>query len=179
MSAWAARYSKKDLPDNGRKGRTEMKKNIFNRMADLVFGDSDMDDDFEEVGFEDEEPAPEPARRTSSAAAPSARKNQPRVVNFAATTQLKVVVLKLDSFDDSCKSVVDNLNNNKPVIINIEDMDREQARRTIDFISGAAYAKRGSFRKISDGILLLAPSNVDVTPAVKSELESGRLFPWD
>ena len=163
-----------------------MKKNLFNRMADLVFGEADVDDDFEEVGFEDDEPAPEPARSSSrnnnaasSSSSQSARKNQPRVVNFAATTQLKVVVLKLDSFDDSCRQAVDNLNNNKPVIINIEDMDRDQARRTIDFISGAAYAKRGSFRKISDGILLLAPSNVDVTPAVKSELESGRLSLWD
>lgn len=159
-----------------------MKKNLFTRMADLVFGESDVDDDFEEVDFEEDEPAPEPARR---AVAPSqtqgTRKSsgQPRVVNFAATTQLKVVVLKLNSFDDSCRQAIDNLNNNKPVIINIEDMDRDQARRTIDFISGAAYARRGSFRKISDGILLLAPSNVDVTPAVKSELESGRLSLWD
>lgn len=155
-----------------------MKKNLFNRMADLVFGDTEVDDDFEEVGFEDEEAAPEPARR-SSAQSNSVKKNQPKVVNFAATTQLKVVVLKMNSFDESCKQAVDNLNNNKPVIINIEDMDRDDARRTIDFISGAAYARRGSFRKISDGILLLAPSNVDVTPAVKSELESGRPFPWD
>ncbi len=154
-----------------------MKKNVFNRVADLIFGDSEVDDEFEEVGFEDEEPSPEPPRRSSTAASP--KKAQPKVVNFAATTQLKVVVLKMNAFDESCRQAVDNLNNNKPVIINIEDMDRDEARRTIDFISGAAYARRGSFRKISDGILLLAPSNVDVTPAVKSELESGRPFPWD
>ncbi|MGN1097432.1 MAG: cell division protein SepF [Clostridia bacterium] len=155
-----------------------MKKNLFNRMADLVFGDTDVEDDFEEVNFAEEEPIVETPRRTTSSSAKKSA-NQPKVVNFAATTQLKVVVLKMNAFDESCRQVVDNLNNNKPVIINIEDMDRDQARRTIDFISGAAYARRGSFRKISDGILLLAPSNVDVTPAVKSELESGRPFPWD
>lgn len=155
-----------------------MKKNLLNRMAELVFGEDEAADDFEEVGFDDDdEPAPEPARK--SAPTSTARKPQPKVVNFAATTQLKVVVLKMNDFDESCKQAVDNLNNNKPVIINIEDMDKENARRTIDFVSGAAYARRGSFRKISDGILLLTPSNVDVTPAVKSELESGRPFPWD
>lgn len=152
-----------------------MKKNLFNKVADLVFGEAEAEDDFEEVDFAREEP--EPPRRTTTSAKKS--QPQPKVVNFAATTQLKVVVLKMNSFDESCRQAVDNLNNNKPVIINIEDMDRDEARRTIDFISGAAYAKRGSFRKISDGILLLAPSNVDVTPAVKSELESGRPFPWD
>lgn len=157
-----------------------MKKNLFNRMADLVFGDTSDEDDFEDVNFAEEEPAPEPVRPArSSSAAKKSSPAQPKVVNFAATTQLKVVVLKMNSFDESCRQVVDNLNNNKPVIINIEDMERDQARRTIDFISGAAYARRGAFRKISDGILLLTPSNVDVTPAVKSELESGRPFPWD
>ncbi len=157
-----------------------MKKNLFNRMADLVFGDTSDEDDFEDVNFAEEEPAPEPVRPArSSSVTKKSSPAQPKVVNFAATTQLKVVVLKMNSFDESCRQVVDNLNNNKPVIINIEDMERDQARRTIDFISGAAYARRGAFRKISDGILLLTPSNVDVTPAVKSELESGRPFPWD
>ncbi len=161
-----------------------MKKNLFNRMADLVFGDTGDEDELDEVSFDDEEPAPAPApaRRTapqSGYGKKSGSASQPKVVNFAATTQLKVVVLKMDAFDESCRQVVDNLNNNKPVIINIEDMERDQARRTIDFISGAAYARRGTLQKVSTGILLLTPSNVDVTPAVKSELESGRLFPWD
>ena len=161
-----------------------MKKNLFNRMADIVFGDTGEEDDFEEVSFAEEETAPAPARKAAPAANNSysgkkSTPNQPKVVNFAATTQLKVVVLKMEAFDESCRQVVDNLNNNKPVIINIEDMDRDQARRTIDFISGAAYARRGTLQKVSAGILLLTPSNVDVTPAVKSELESGRLFPWD
>ncbi len=157
-----------------------MKKNVFSRFADLIFGDTDSDDDdFEDMSFDEEEAAPEPTRSRSSSSMSSTKKNQPKVVNFAATTQLKVVVLKMNAFDEACKQAVDNLNNNKPVIINIEDMDRDESRRTIDFISGASYARRGSFRKISDGILLLTPSNVDVTPAVKSELESGRPFPWD
>lgn len=160
-----------------------MKKNLFNRMADLVFGDTGDDDELDEVSFADEEPAPAPvpARRTSPSQSGYKKSGagQPKVVNFAATTQLKVVVLKMNAFDESCRQVVENLNNNKPVIINIEDMDRDQARRTIDFISGAAYARRGTLQKVSTGILLLTPSNVDVTPAVKSELESGRLFPWD
>ena len=160
-----------------------MKKNLFNRMADIVFGDTGEEDDFEEVSFAEEEPAPAPVRKTTTAPNTHSGKkstpNQPKVVNFAATTQLKVVVLKMEAFDESCRQVVDNLNNNKPVIINIEDMERDEARRTIDFISGAAYARRGTLQKVSAGILLLTPSNVDVTPAVKSELESGRLFPWD
>lgn len=159
-----------------------MKKNLFNRMADLMFGDTGDDEDLDEVNFDDEEPTPAPVPVKKSSSQNSYKKSnqsQPKVVNFAATTQLKVVVLKMNAFDESCRQVVDNLNNNKPVIINIEDMDRDQARRTIDFISGAALARRGTLQKVSTGILLLTPSNVDVTPAVKSELESGRLFPWD
>lgn len=154
-----------------------MKKNLFGRVSDIIFGETAEEEDFDEVEFDEEEAAPEPQRRSASASKKSAA--QPKVVNFAATTQLKVVVLKLNSFDESCRQVVDNFNNNKPVIINIEDMPKEDARRTIDFISGASYARHGSFRKISTGILLLTPSNVDVTPAVKSELESGRPFQWE
>ncbi len=159
-----------------------MGKGMFSKMADFVFGSTTDEDDFEEMNYAEEEPAPEPVRRSQVSSAQTRKASSapaPKVVNFAATTQLKVVVLKLNAFDDSCRQVVDNFNNNKPVIINIEDMERDQARRTIDFISGAAYARRGTFQKVSDGILLLTPSNVDVTPAVKSEIENGRPFPWD
>lgn len=98
----------------------------------------------------------------------SHRKNN--VVNIhSATSTMKVVLVEPTTYDE-VQSICDDLRSKKPVIINFEDMDKEVAKRMVDFISGAVYALDGTIQKVSNGIVLVAPSNVDVLGNIKNSI---------
>ena len=87
---------------------------------------------------------------------------QNATVNMAARRQQwKMLITEPKKFDD-CPKLVDNLRANKPVIINIEQLERETARKIFDFLSGATYAIEGKVQKISENIFVFAPNNVDI-----------------
>jgi len=102
---------------------------------------------------------------------------QNKIVNFNKTQSgnLKVMIYQPKDFNDS-KVVVDNLKNSKPVILNIENLETELARKIFDFCSGALYALDGHIQQISRGIFILAPPNVDVSGDVKNELKNKGIF---
>ena len=103
---------------------------------------------------------------------------KPKVVSIAATTQMKVVVVSIERFDET-REIVDHLKNKKPVVLNLEKLDKDISRRVIDIISGASYALGGSTQKVAKGILLVAPYNVDIMADVRDEIENGAFFPWE
>lgn len=83
----------------------------------------------------------------------------------AKRQQFKLVVTMPKSFDE-CPRLVDNLRNRKPVIINLETLPTEVARKIFDFLSGATYALDGNVQKVADSIFIFAPENVDVTASI-------------
>ena len=98
-----------------------------------------------------------------------------KVVNIHATTQLKVVVIQLQSFEDA-KDIADHLKSKKPVVINLEKLEKDVSRRVVDFLSGAVYGVDGNSQKVANGIFLIAPYNVGIMGDFKDELKKG--FPW-
>lgn len=100
-----------------------------------------------------------------------------KIVNIHTTTQMKVVLYEPTDFEEA-PGIVDNLKNRKPVVINLESLDQELAKKIFDFLNGAVYALDGSIQKISKGIFILAPNNVDVAGNIKEELKNKGLFPW-
>ncbi|MDR3564896.1 MAG: cell division protein SepF [Negativicutes bacterium] len=95
----------------------------------------------------------------------------------AAPKQVKVVVVEPFAFDDA-QHVADHLRNRKPVVINLENTDKEVAKRMIDFISGTTYALNGSIQKIGNNIFLCAPNNVDVAYSSREEGIERSFLPW-
>jgi cell division inhibitor SepF len=95
------------------------------------------------------------------------------------TEQVKLVVIKPQSFEESPK-LVDSLRAKKPVIINLEDLETDTARKIFDFLSGATYALNGNVQKVANNIFLFTPENVDVTytNGVRRE-ESAVKSPWN
>lgn len=100
-----------------------------------------------------------------------------KIVNIHTTTQMKVVIYEPSNFDEA-PGIVDNLKNRKPVIINLENAEAELARKFFDFLSGAIYALDGNIQKVSAGIFILAPNNVDISGSIKEELKNKGVFPW-
>ncbi|MDR1953922.1 MAG: cell division protein SepF [Clostridiales Family XIII bacterium] len=80
----------------------------------------------------------------------------------AITSQFKIVVIEPKGFDE-CPKLVDSLKSRKPVIINLEKMETDTARKIFDFLSGATYALNGNVQKIANNIFVFLPENVDVS----------------
>lgn len=101
-----------------------------------------------------------------------------KVVNIHTTTQLKVVVIQPTSYVDA-QEIADHLKSKKPVVVNLEKLDRDIAVKIVNFLSGAVYALGGSMQKISNGILLLAPYNVGIMGDFSDELKMHGVFGMD
>jgi len=100
-----------------------------------------------------------------------------KIVNIHTTTQLKVVVVQPESFEDS-KEIADHLKTKKPIVVNLEKIDSEVAKKIINFLSGAVYALDGNIQKISAGIFLIVPYNMGIMGDFKDELRDKVIFPF-
>jgi cell division inhibitor SepF len=78
-------------------------------------------------------------------------------------------------FNDA-KEIGDRLKNSQPVIVNLQGVDRELARRLIDFSSGLTYGVGGQMEKVADSVFLLTPSNVEVSAEEKRRLQERGLY---
>lgn len=104
-------------------------------------------------------------------------KQSNKVVNIHSASQFKVVIMQPENIDDA-QDICDHLKNKKPVVINLEDVEKEAAQRIVDFLSGSVYALDGNIQKVSAGIFLVAPNNVDIMGDFKDALKNKTVFPW-
>lgn len=139
----------------------------FNKMLKWI-GISDEYDEEQEEFFDSQEEQTE-----DEPLIPTGKRG--KVVNIHTTTQLKVVVIQLQDFDDA-RDIADHLKAKKPVVINLEKLEKDVARRVVDFLSGVVYGVDGNIQKVASGIFLLAPYNVGIMGDFKDELKKG--FPW-
>lgn len=101
-----------------------------------------------------------------------------KVVKIHTTAQLKLVVMQPESFEEA-RDIAIHLKSKKPVVMNLESVDRDVQRRIVDFLSGAVYALDGNIQKVSNGIFLIAPYNVGIMGDFKDELRNKGIFPWN
>ena len=99
-------------------------------------------------------------------------------MNIHATTQLEVAVLQPQTYEDS-REIADRLKSKKAVVINLEELSKEDAVKVLDFVSGVVYALEGDIQKVSNGIFLIAPYNVSIANDIRDELKSTGIFPWN
>ncbi len=98
-----------------------------------------------------------------------------KVVNIHATTQLQVVLVKPEVFEDA-SAIADHLNEKRTVVLNLENTGKEISRRLIDFLSGVAYANGGKIQRVAHSTYLITPYNVGIMGDLLDELESSGLF---
>ncbi len=87
-----------------------------------------------------------------------------RRLSVAGTNAFKLVLIEPKSFDE-CPKLVDGLKGRRPVIINLEKIETETAKKIFDFLSGATYALNGSVQKVANNIFIFAPESVDISAA--------------
>ena len=98
-----------------------------------------------------------------------------KVVNINATTQLQVVLVKPERFEDA-STIADHLNNKRTVVLNLESTNKEVSRRLVDFLSGVAYANNGQIKRVANSTFIITPYNVDIMGDLLDELENNGAF---
>ena len=128
----------------------------------------DEDEDFEE--FE------EPSRRDIFEDRRSKFDDRrSKVVNIHATTQLKVVLVRPERFENASE-IADHLKDKRTVVLNLESTNKDIARRLIDFLSGVAYAGEGKIKKVAANTYIITPYHVDIEGDLIDELENNGLY---
>ena len=141
---------------------------ILDELKKLAHPYEDEDEEFEDFDdtsgkdvFEDRRIKPEERRN--------------KVVNIHATTQLKVILVKPERFENASE-IADQLKDKRTVVLNLESTNKEVSRRLVDFLSGVAYANNGQIKRVANSTFIITPYNVDIMGDLLDELENNGAF---
>lgn len=158
----------------------------INKVLDILNIGS-MDDEMEEEYYDDQE-----SEDTSSSyrtgrnfnqietdSPYSARNIQSKVIPMnTAVSSSKMVITQPNCYED-VQEIGDYLKSKKSVIVNLETVSKEEARRILDFMSGATFIVEGTIQKISNLIYLITPRNVEIQNDVeRSQYKQKLSFSW-
>ena len=149
---------------------------LMNKVWDLFGMDSQEEEEYEDENvyeYEDEEEVVEDKKIFG-------RKNRDKVVAMpqANANAIKMVISQPTTFEQS-DEICSFLKEKKSVIVNLEYVNKDVARRIVDFISGGVYALDGYIQKVSNSIFLVAPSNYEISNEMaREEMKSKLSVSW-
>ena len=134
---------------------------IMNKVLDLFGVDTAEEEYDEEEGYEQEEEEEQIENKNFW-------NRRSKVVSMPQTEQIKMVISQPTTFEQS-EAICDLLKEKKSVIVNLEYVNKDVARRIVDVISGAVHALDGHIQKVSNSIFLIAPYNYEITNELARE----------
>ena len=138
---------------------------IVNKVLDL-FGIENNEEEYEEEeGYETEQEDEQDIK-------PFWNRNK-KVVNMPQTEQIRMVISQPTTFEQS-EAICDLLKEKKSVIVNLEYVNKDVARRIVDAVGGAVEALDGNIEKVSNSIFVVAPYNYDIINEVTREKIEGK-----
>ena len=147
---------------------------FFDELKRLARPYEDEEDEYEE-DFAPVGPVKEPARDRDRDRDRDADRRSNKVVNIHTTTQLQVVLVSPTRFENASE-IADHLRDKRTVVLNLEQTDKNVARRLIDFLSGVAYANEGTIKKVALSTYIITPYNVEILGDLIDELENNGLY---
>lgn len=124
-----------------------------------------LDDEYENEDefYEEEQQQPKQQKQ------PVAQKQN--VVSLQSVQKASKVVLVEPRVYAEAQDIADQLKNRRAVVVNLQRIDREQAKRIVDFLSGTVYAIGGDIQKIGTDIFLCTPDNIEVSGNISQILQ--------
>lgn len=106
------------------------------------------------------------------------RKNK-KVVSMPQTQSVKMKILKPTNYDPDVNEIISELKMKNGIVMNLEYVNKDIARRIIDTVSGAVTALDGRIEKVSNSIFVVAPYNYDITnEPISKEKNERTQAPW-
>ncbi len=143
---------------------------FMDKMKDLLGAGDDFDDEMEAfTGNEQQAPAAQEPEEEEK----GSKRN--KVMNIHATTQLQVVLVQPEVYEDA-STIADHLNAKRTVVLNLESAPKDIARRLVDFLSGVAYANNGQIKRVANSTFIITPYNVGIMGDLLDELENNGVY---
>lgn len=137
------------------------KEGLWNKLVDYL-GFGPEEDEYED----EEEEVVAPADEWPADIKRPADRRAPVVPISAASSQkqgsFKVMVVEPRSFEE-VQTIVDQMRARRPVILNLESLDKDLAQKILNFLNGAIYALGGETQRVAQGIFFFAPPGVDIS----------------
>ena len=106
------------------------------------------------------------------------RKNKVVSMPHANANAIQMVISQPTTFEQA-DEICSLLKEKKSIVLNLEYVNKDVARRIVDFISGGVYALDGYIQKVSNSIFLVAPSNYEITNEMaREEMKSKLSVSW-
>lgn len=144
-----------------------------------AYVDSDLQDFEEQAPLRPVAPSPSYVQPSATYAQPGAPAQASYVAPVRATAPVadvyRITTLHPITYNDA-RRIGEEFRTGTPVIMNLSDMDEADARRIVDFSAGLAFGLHGSIEKVTKGVFLLSPANVDIGAAARAQLREDPFF---
>ena len=105
-------------------------------------------------------------------------KRRNKVVSMPQPQQIKMKIAKPTNFDQA-REIIAQLKEKNSIVLNLEYVNKDVARRIVDAVGGAVEALDGNIEKVSNSIFVVAPYNYDIINEVTREkIESKFSASW-
>lgn len=146
--------------------------NLMNKFWNFIgVEQEEEEEELENYDYEQEEDDEEEGRKLFG-------RNKGKVVDMPQGNQVKMVISQPSTFEQS-EEICQYLVERKSCIVNLEYVNKDIARRIVDFISGSVCALNGHIQKVSNSIFLVAPANYDIANEMgRDEVKSKLSVSW-
>lgn len=142
---------------------------LFDRLGNILKADEELDENFEEETYEDEEqeqsePAPSQSQTQAQAQtqnSASRTSSSARPTGGLSGSALNMKVVKPEGANEA-KAIADLLLEGCTVVLNLEQTNKETAKRIVEFLSGVVHAIKGDINKVANSTYVVTPKNVAV-----------------
>ncbi|MRX73321.1 DUF552 domain-containing protein [Bacillus lacus] len=132
-----------------------------NRFKSFFALDEEEEYEYAEQPYQEDEPLKE-----SGSARSGSKQN---VVSLQSVNKSSKVILCEPRAYSEAQGIADEIKNRRAVLVNLQRIQHDQAKRIVDFLSGTVYALGGDIQRVGMNIFLCTPDNVDVSGTI-SEL---------
>jgi cell division inhibitor SepF len=120
---------------------------------------------YEEDEWLEEDDFPSPKNKGTKASSSN------NVVSLQSIKQnVRMILLEPRTYEET-QEIADHLRNRRPVVINLQRLHHDQAKRVVDFLSGTVYAIGGDIQKIGSNIFICTPDNIEVQGSISEMIQ--------
>ncbi|KOP82061.1 cell division protein SepF [Cytobacillus solani] len=136
---------------------------IKSKFKTFFFLDDEYDYKEEEIVEEELEPV-----KQSPKAQPAQKNN---IVSLQSVQKSSKMVLVEPRVYAEAQDIADHLKNRRAVVVNLQRIEKDQAKRIVDFLSGTVYAIGGDIQKIGTDIFLCTPDNIEISGNISQMMQ--------
>lgn len=95
--------------------------------------------------------------------------------SISATAVARIETVTPRTYNDA-RTVGEHYRSGVPVIMNLSEIDSDDAKRLVDFSAGLVFAAHGKITRVTEKVFLLSPHDVDVTDEDRQRIAAGGFF---